>query len=141
MNKKELRELLQFALDKKDPNAIKAIIRVAVADGYGLSELEDLHYPLLLLLAFSKQGGGRPKNESIKLFRNCACKVKSAITGDSFSKVWETFSSKTRPVATSTDEKTCAIYLEISAKEDNKDAKKAIKEFEMSINDLEQFTL
>lgn len=148
MNTKQIRQMLEHAIEEKNQDFIKTIIRAIVfVDDIDLSELRDLYYPALLALSFpKKETRGRKISETAKWqnkFFNYACVVKAKKTGKSFSKTWEMYAeSKTRPKIEINDAWRCEGILKLFAVEDEgaseakKAARYALRRFKMNPDEL-----
>ncbi|MGX1199615.1 hypothetical protein [Marinobacter sp. MBR-105] len=140
ITEKEVRAILEYAIEQKNPDAARTAIRLGVWGKAGVYKMDDLHFPLLLLLAMPEgEKRGRPKDPDgdLKLwFLNIACKVKAEIEGESFSKTWATYCDRTRPKMVEDELWRCAGNLMIFVNKGYKDAVNAARIFELSADDL-----
>lgn len=136
----ELRKYLEHAIAEKDSTGAKELIRLAIWHRVPMSEMTDLHFSLMLLLASpDKETRGRPKKPSAEFrnwYLNHACKIKSDIDGRSFSSTWEEHCSETRPKKTTDELWRCAGILQLMLSHEDRDAKFAVSTFKLSKSDL-----
>ncbi|PFG54553.1 hypothetical protein ATG98_3817 [Marinobacter sp. LV10R520-4] len=145
MNENTLRLLLENALELKKPEYARSLIRVAMADNLPIEKLTDLHFRAMLLLAAPEQETrGRPQDpaaDRLLWLLNLACKVKAEITGASFSKTWAAFCEKTRPRIDTNDLWRCSNILLLLIRNNNREARIAIKAFELTTTDLKPWSI
>lgn len=96
----------------------------------------------MMLLALPKrEKRGRKKDERTKkkLYRlQMACLVKSELTGQAFSKTWESHMSRARPKKPDLEVWRCAGILQDMVEIEQKEAVYAVKTFDLSMDDLKK---
>lgn len=139
----EIREVLEYAIAKRDPEAARTAIRIGVWDKAEVYKMADLHFELMLLLAMPEpEKRGRPKDPEAEYYTwylNMACKLKADIEGGSFSKTWTAYCERTRPKAVDYELWRCAGILEHLSGKGWRRAIAAVSRFELSKADLEAY--
>jgi len=144
VTEKEIRSMLEYALADKDADAARTAIQAAILGGVELHKMTDLHFRLMLTLAMPEpESRGRPKDPTAAQFTwllNMACKIKSEITGNSFSKTWAEYCDfQTRPRITTDEIWRCAGILLYLVKDKHPKALRALSIFELCESDISPF--